>query len=216
MAADAAWREKAKEDHPVLGRIASAFTPRPDTSVPQNVRAWEVGSDGEQKVGRRLDAWAAQSPGRFVLHDRRIPGSRANIDHLVIGASGVWVIDAKEYAGTVRHVDVGGFLRTDWRLKVGGRDRTKLAEGVRWQMGQVGAALDDLGLVGDPPARPSVWGVLCFVGADWGLLPRRFVLGGVNVAWPTAVVDLLSASGPVTTSSAENVARALSDVIRPA
>ena len=26
-----------------------------------------------------------------VLHDRRVPGSRANLDHLVIGPSGVWV-----------------------------------------------------------------------------------------------------------------------------
>ena len=80
----------------------------------------------------------------------------------------------------------------------------------------VPACSDNLGLVGDPPARPSVWGVLCFVGADWGLLPRRFVLGGVHVAWPTAVVDLLSAYGPVTTSTAENVAPRLSDVFRPA
>jgi hypothetical protein len=92
VAADAAWREKAKEDHPVLGRIASAFTPRPDASVPQNVRAWEIGSDGEQKVGRRLDTWAAQRPGRFALHDRRVRGSKANIDDLVVGASGVWVV----------------------------------------------------------------------------------------------------------------------------
>ena len=218
VAADAAWREKAKEDHPVLGRIASAFTPRPDASVPQNVRAWEIGSDGEQKVGRRLDTWAAQRPGRFALHDRRVRGSKANIDNLVVGASGVWVVDAKEYLGTVRQVDVGGLLRTDWRLKVGGRDRSKLAEGVRWQMGKVGAALDNLGPgLGDvPQRRPPVWGVLCFVGADWGLLPRRFVIGGIHVAWPSAAVDLLSASGPVTASLAESVARALSEIFPPA
>jgi hypothetical protein len=32
-----------------------------------------------------------------VLHDRRIPGSRANIDHIAIAATGVWVIDSKRY-----------------------------------------------------------------------------------------------------------------------
>jgi hypothetical protein len=186
--------------------------------VPQNVRAWEVGSDGEQKVGRRLDAWAAQTPGRFVLHDRRIPRTRANIDHLVVGPPGVWVIDAKEYGGVVRRVDVGGLLRTDWRLKVGGRDRTKLVEGVHWQMGQVSTALEDLivGADGGPQARPPVSGALCFVGAEWSLLARPFVLGGVHVAWPSAVVDLMHATGPVTTATAGSIARSLAEVFPPA
>jgi hypothetical protein len=218
VAADAAWRQKAKQDHPVLGRVASAITPRPDTSVPQNVRAWDVGSDGEQKVGRRLDAWAAQGPGRFVLHDRRIPRTRANIDHLAVGASGVWVIDTKEYSGDVRRVDVGGLFRTDWRLKVGGRDRTKLVEGVHRQMGQVADALDRLipGPDDCPRPRPPVSGVLCFVGAEWNLLARPFVLAGVHVAWPSAVVDLISAAGPVTTGMAGSITRSLAEVFPPA
>lgn len=48
-----------------------------------------------------------------MLHDRRVPGSRANVDHLVIGRSGVWVVDSKAYRAPV---DVG------WRsVRVGGR-----------------------------------------------------------------------------------------------
>jgi len=34
----------------------------------------------------------------WILHDRRIPGSRANIDHIVVAPSGVWIIDAKRYS----------------------------------------------------------------------------------------------------------------------
>ena len=35
-------------------------------------------------------------PRRFiVLHDRRSPGTRGNVDHLVIGPTGVWVVDSK-------------------------------------------------------------------------------------------------------------------------
>lgn len=38
----------------------------------------------------------ARLPRRFVvLHDRRQPGSRGNIDHLVVGPSGIWVVDSK-------------------------------------------------------------------------------------------------------------------------
>jgi hypothetical protein len=36
----------------------------------------------------------------LVLHDRSVPGTRSNIDHLAVVPSGVWVIDTKHYAGT--------------------------------------------------------------------------------------------------------------------
>jgi Nuclease-related domain len=34
-----------------------------------------------------------------ALHDRRVSGTRANIDHFVIGPAGVFVIDAKRHQG---------------------------------------------------------------------------------------------------------------------
>jgi hypothetical protein len=37
--------------------------------------------------------------GWAVLHDLAIPGSQANLDHLVIGRGGVLVIDSKQYRG---------------------------------------------------------------------------------------------------------------------
>ena len=37
-----------------------------------------------------------------LLHDRRIPGRRSNIDHLAVSPSGIWVIDSKRYAGRAR------------------------------------------------------------------------------------------------------------------
>ncbi|WP_249934607.1 nuclease-related domain-containing protein [Microbacterium ulmi] len=36
------------------------------------------------------------------MHDRRIRGTRANIDHIVIGPPGVWVIDAKRWVSVPR------------------------------------------------------------------------------------------------------------------
>jgi hypothetical protein len=59
----------------------------------------------------------------FVLHDRRIPRTRANIDHIAVTRSGaVWAIDAKNYRGKVQRVDKGGWFATDERLYVGSRD----------------------------------------------------------------------------------------------
>ena len=47
--------------------------------------------------------------GWAVLHDLAIPGSRANIDHLVVGPGGVFVIDSKHYRGRLQ-LDPAGRL----------------------------------------------------------------------------------------------------------
>jgi Nuclease-related domain len=53
---------------------------------------WQRGAEGEVATARLL----AGLPRRFVvLHDRRSPGGRGNVDHIVIGRSGVWVVDSK-------------------------------------------------------------------------------------------------------------------------
>lgn len=62
----------------------------------------------------------------MFLHDRKV--GQANIDHLIVASSRVWVVDAKNYAGRVEYRGVGGWLRpADYRIYVGGRDKTKLA-----------------------------------------------------------------------------------------
>ena len=65
-------------------------------NAPQHERAWAVGAHGEERVAMRLEKHLADS-GAVLLHDRRVPNSRANIDHLAIGPGGATVIDAKNY-----------------------------------------------------------------------------------------------------------------------
>lgn len=81
----------------------------------RSAEMWEKGADGEQAVGAAL---SSLGPNWFVLHDVRWPGRRfANIDHLAIGPSGVFVIDAKNWSGaiTVRDgvVRQNGYRRED-------------------------------------------------------------------------------------------------------
>lgn len=149
----------------------------------QSTKAWATGAAGEERVGARLDALA--EVGVITLHDRRIPGSRANIDHLVITPWGVHVVDAKRYQGKKVDFDVvGGFFGIGGRkrLLVGGRDRSNLIEGVEWQVGKV---KENLG--GDI----SVRGVLCFVDAEWPLLLADFVVRDVYVCWPKKLARVL-------------------------
>ncbi|GAC1531913.1 MAG: hypothetical protein NVS3B12_08700 [Acidimicrobiales bacterium] len=203
---DTAWRQQIKQSRPLLGRLVAAVAAKPVIgSEPQHQKAWATGADGEMAVGRRLHTWATEAPGRYVLHDRRIPRTRANIDHLVVGPGGIWVIDAKEYQGKVEQVNMGGFIRADLRLKVGGRDRSKLAEGVRWQTTTVADAI--AALIGEGP--PDVRGMLCFVGADWSWFAKPFVHDGIHVAWPRAAVDLISAGNTLSPEEARRTAEVL-------
>jgi hypothetical protein len=75
------------------------------TVEPQSTGAWAIGAGGEERLGAEL----AHVAGIRVLHDRRVPRTRGNIDHIVIAPAGVFVIDAKDWEGTVRTRDVGGW-----------------------------------------------------------------------------------------------------------
>ena len=59
--------------------------------------AWDVGAQGEEKLGHGLDRLASDT--LRLVHDRRIPRSRANHDHIAVTANGAHVIDAKRYRG---------------------------------------------------------------------------------------------------------------------
>jgi len=85
----------------VLGGLAAMLTgwglrfrPSPDVS------AWRRGATGERRTARLLDPLAGH--GWAVLHDLAIPGSQANLDHLIFGPDGVFVIDSKQYRGRLQ------------------------------------------------------------------------------------------------------------------
>jgi hypothetical protein len=62
--------------------------------------AWQRGAAGERHVARLLEPLVRQGWG--VNHDLRVPGSKANIDHVVVGPPGIFAIDAKHYRGRLR------------------------------------------------------------------------------------------------------------------
>lgn len=83
----------------VLGAWASQLR------APQHVAAWKAGADGERRVARVLRPLTRH--GVVVLHDRALPRSRANIDHLVIGGMGIVVVDAKNWRARGARVALG-------------------------------------------------------------------------------------------------------------
>lgn len=63
----------------------------------RNAEMYERGADGEVQTASVL---AALPPEWVSLHDLRWPGrQRANIDHIVLGPGGIFVIDTKNWSG---------------------------------------------------------------------------------------------------------------------
>lgn len=175
--------ERVRARHPKIGGLLLAIS-----DEPQSTAAWDVGARGEERLGKGLDALASDS--LRLLHDRRIPRSSANIDHLAVTASGVYVIDAKKYRGRPHLKIQGGIFRPRVeRLLVGSRDCAKLVDGVLKQVDVVRAVLED-----EVPVR----GVLCFVEADWPLIGGAFTTRSVQALWPKKLYSQLRGEGQLT------------------
>ncbi|WP_456846871.1 nuclease-related domain-containing protein [Cellulomonas sp. P5_C6] len=196
----AARETRIRDAHPRLGGLILAVSEQP-----QSTTAWARGAKGEEMLGRGLDSLADK--GVRLLHDRRIPRSRANIDHFAVAPSGVYVIDAKRYAGRPTLQVAGGIIRPRTsRLVIGSRDGTKLVEGV---LKQVGLVRDALAAAGhdDIPAR----GMLCFVDADWPLFGGSFQIDGVDVLWPRKAYERLTSPGALAPTIVDEIHRSLAE-----
>lgn len=171
---------------------------------------WGKGGEGESK----LAAFVAREVGDAVisLHDRLIPGTRGNIDHIFVATTGVWVVDAKAYKGKVVRREVGPIWRRQNQVYVGGRNRTALAMGVEKQVSAVMAALRT-----DPTSTGTpVHAALCFVESEWALLDFPFQIGNVWVVYPGALRKRLKKAGQLSRDSMERIAKRLELSLPPA
>ncbi len=146
-------------------------------------RAHRLGREGERRTAEVLD----KVRGIEAFHDRQVPGSRANIDHIAVGEAGVFVIDSKNYTGRVEVRKRGGRRRTDLQLYVNDRRQTRPVEGVTRQTEVVATAL------GDELAHVPVRGVLCFVGSGSNELTQPHDVNLVTVLPLAALAEFVSA-----------------------
>jgi hypothetical protein len=121
--------------------------------------------------------------GWTVLHDLAVPGSRANLDHLVIGPGGVFAVDSKQHRGRLQ-LDPSG------RLWHGRYPLAPALRAVSFEADQAARVLPDSGVVVVP--------IVAIHGAQvpWG----KVVIQGVPVMparrLPSMLRQLLAALGP--------------------
>lgn len=194
-----------------LGRLSGIYLAL--SNEPQSTTAWARGSHGEKVLGDALERLHDENRV-IVLHDRLIPGTRANIDHIAMTRSGgVWAIDAKRYAGKVQKIDRGGWFSTDLRLYVGKRDCSKLVTGMTKQTAAILAAL------GEPLIEEfavEVRAALCFVDAEWSFFARPFSLEGVWIGWGKALGEQLVAPGELEPEHLMTLAKRVANALPPA
>jgi hypothetical protein len=150
--------------------------------TPPEIEAWRLDAEAERRTARALDRLLRA--GYTVLHDRSFADSAGNIDHLVIGASGVWVIETDAHRGPVRQNTAGV-----WAGKVPLRARLGL---VSWTGDEVTSQLI--------AELPNGWqlqaqAVVAFARAD---IPNGLALvDGVLLLPAAGVADYVLSAGVV-------------------
>lgn len=167
-----------REKHPRVGGLLLALK-----EPPAHERRWARGAGGEEMVAAALDKNLRDDA--VALHDRGIPGSRANIDHIVITPSGVWVVDTKRYKGKI---EVAKPLFGSAKLRVNGRDQSKLVAGLAKQVELVAP------VVAAVVPEAKVRGAFCFVQGEMPLLGTMSI-NGLLVLHRRSLVKKLNSNG---------------------
>ena len=166
------------------------------------------GALGARCAGRVVARALADLPDGWVaLHDLAWPGrQRANLDHVVVGPGGVFVVDAKNWSG---------------RVEV--RDQVLRQNGRKREQAVVSAAEAAIALQGIVPPPAYCMGVLCFVRDEpltgWArdvmvcstsnltsmLLSRPAVLSAEDVRRCVDAITLMTMRLPPVTGPLRNV-----------
>lgn len=189
------------EAHPRIGGLLLALR-----EPPRHETAFRRGALGEKEVAESLERRTAGGPA-VLLHNRRMPGGRGDIDHLAVAPAGVFVIDAKAIKGRVR---IARPLFQAERLLISGRNHTKLIDGLDRQVAVVRLALDAGGHQGVP-----VQGVLCFTKAELPLLGTLKMRGHL-LLHRKALAKRLNGAGPLEPITIDALARMLVETLPPA
>lgn len=191
--------QRTRTAHPHIGGLLLSLQ-----GEPQHQLAFRRGQHGEVAVAESLGRRTADSV--VLLHDRRMPGGRGNIDHLVIAPTGVYVVDAKDHKG---RVSISTPLFGEARLMIDGRDRTKVIDGLDRQ---VAAVRDALATSAHPP---PVHGVLCFTKADLPILGTTKMRSHLLLT-RKGLAKRLNADGSLSSPAIGEMSRTLAAAFPPA
>lgn len=90
---------KANPAFPILAFVLSLLAFGMWLDFFGNASSYSRGSEGENLVTRFL---SSLNDGYFLINDVRFPDGYGNIDHIVLGPNGIFVVGSKNYSGVIR------------------------------------------------------------------------------------------------------------------
>jgi hypothetical protein len=158
--------------------------------------AWRRQAAAQRRTASALQP--LEQRGDLVLHDVTLPGWPASLEHLVIGSTGVWVIQAWHHSQpSQKHT-----ATSPWQAR--GATADPLPK-LRWQAAVFADTLASGVLL---PVRP----LLCL---PVGRLAGRSV-EGVTVATTRRLADVIRQGAPLPASAVEQATTRALELLRPA
>jgi hypothetical protein len=172
---------------------------------------WRKGAIGEYLTDRFLFKNLAQKS--IILNDRELPGTKANIDHIVVAPSGIWIIDSKYWEGKIAYKP-DKLLGMNTRLFVGGEDRTSKVEAIYDMVIPVAQIIGDRSVVINP-AVVFTWGNWNLPAYFRLLVNKPYKHVGVWITAPRALVKLINRAGPLDPMAIADLGRKLDEALKP-
>ena len=182
----------------VLAALLARWRLRPHPGARARVWRWEAAM--QRRTAEVLEPLRRQ--GYLVLHDLTLPGWPASLDHLVVGPTGVCVIQSWRRPRLARP----GRSTSLWAAG-GGPAGQPLR--LRWQAEAIAEVLPGDAQV---PVRP----LLCVHGAGGRLVRPRPVVGDVRVASPRELPGIVRGGLRAREDEVELAIDRLLEVLRPA
>jgi Nuclease-related domain len=193
-----------------VGRIARAFFDNPHADSDVSGGFDGSGATSVETLERRTDR--NRDERAVVLHNRRIPGTRDVIDHVVVAPSGVWVIDAIGLPGKVTQRNIGGWRKQEPRLYLGHVEQSSLLAGIDQKSSAVEHMLERVDVPGMSVDRAA-----CFTAAEW---PRMFAkplrMSDVWITWPSNLAEMIVADGSLDTDAIHVISCHLDESLKSA
>lgn len=179
---------------PSVGSLAGGTVAGVATAVwrfrrPGDWRRWLQGAAAEKRTGRHLRA--VSSAGWAVLHDRAIPRSKANLDHVLAHPSGRFLVYVDTKAWHVRNARIYWDGR---RLMYGRWNQTDKMRTVEWQASRL---KDETGLPVVPVIAVDRGRVAGPNGARLINVDGTYVVSSDHLAGVLSQMDPLNGIDPV-------------------
>jgi hypothetical protein len=168
---------------------------------------WLKGATGEYLMDKAL--YRRLNKGSIIITDRKVPETMANIDHLVVASSGVWIIDSKNWEGKIEYKP-DSFAGANMRLFVGGEDRTAKIKAIYGQVIPIAQIIGDRSV--------DIFPAVAFIEGDWSLksLPRLIMNkpykhGEVVISPPCLLIKMINKPGQLDAQSVVRIGKLLDE-----